>query len=206
MMHGGTNGLYDAHAPRDGWRLVQLAQLARDVEALAGRVRELLEGFDAKELVRAGGARLDSGERDALVNDVCALCDAAEQAGMIGGDLAPQDDAVDAPLEAIGEAAVEVLAEGSADVALIQLAASVVQRAEGFPALAEGIEADPVSHAGQWGDVTIDALLGAFRDAEDRVTAWVCASARVSADALWTSLDTDALARVTWAMRDVPAR
>jgi hypothetical protein len=206
MMPGGANGLDDVQAARDGWRLVQLARLARDVEGLARGIRQLLEPFDADELVAAGGARLDAGARGALVDEVCALRDAAEQAGMIGGDLAPEHDALDVPLEAVGEAAVEALTEGSADVALILLASSVVHRDAGFPALAEGIEVDPIGHIGQWGDVTIGALLGAFRGADARVTAWVCASARVSADATWTSLDMDALARVTWALRHVPAR
>lgn len=188
-------------ARREGWRLVQLAQLGRDVEVLARNMRELLEDFDGDELVAIGSATLDRDQRDALLNDVCALRDAADQVGMLGGELAPREDALTLSVEAVAEAAAETLSDGSGNIALVQLAARMLHREDGFTALAEGIEADPVAHASQWGDMTIGALLCAFRDADEQATAWVCASAGVSVDALWTALDVDALARLAWALR-----
>jgi hypothetical protein len=201
MTHGGTE---EERAARDGWRLVQIARLAIDVEALAHGLRELLAAFDPDELQAIDGAVLDPDRRDAVLNDACALRDVAEQVGMIGGDFAPHNDPLSVPLEALGEIAAEVLAEGSANASMIQLAARLVHRKEGFVALAEGLDTDPIGHASQWGDVTIGDVLGAFRDGSDSATSWICEAARVSAHTPWASLESDALILVTGALRNAP--
>lgn len=203
MTPGGTD---DASGARDGWRLVQLAQLAGDIEQLARNVRESLADFEPHELHGLDGAVLSPDRRDAALNDICALRDAAEQMGIIGGDFTPHDDALSVPLAAIGEAAAKVMAEGSANVAMIQLAARMLDCDDGYAALAEGIETDPSGHVGQWGEATISEVLGAFHDADEGRTAWICASARISPEALWTSLDAGVLAQIAWALRNAPRR
>jgi len=184
---------------------VQLAHLARSIEELAGRVGTRLAEFATDELHDAGSATLEPDACAAVLDDVCALRDAAEQAGMIGGDFTPHGRTLTVPLEALCAAAADALAAGSSDPSLIHLTVKLLDRDTGFAALAEGIDADPIGHVGQWGDMTVGGLLGEFRDADRRATAEVCSAAGVNAETLWTNLGVDALARVSWALHRAPS-
>ncbi|HZV75771.1 MAG TPA: hypothetical protein VFF79_18840 [Conexibacter sp.] len=204
-MHTTHEGAGEEREAQDGWRLVQLAQLVADLQSLGERLSGLLEDFTPDELHAAGTVELDSERRAAMVNEVCALRDAAEQIGWLGGDFAPRDHLLSVSLSAVARAAATMLSGGSANIAIVQLAARLLLREDGFPALAEGIEGDPRATAG-WGEATMADVLDGFRDGSGPATAWVCASARVRQDTRWTTLGADDLARLAWALRNAPAR
>jgi len=203
--HATKEGAGEDRDAQDGWRLVQLAQLVEDLQPLGARLRELLEDFTPEELHASETVELDPERRAALVNEVCGLRDAAEQIGWLGGDFAPRARVLSVSLSVVATAAATMLAEGSANAAIVQLAARLLLRADGFPALAEGIEADPRGTA-SWGEATIADVLDCFRDGGDPATAWVCGSARVRQDAHWATLGADGLARLAWALRNASAR
>lgn len=195
----------DGEEIEPGWRLVRIVQLVTDLRALGERLHALLEDFTPEELHAAGTAELDPARRAAMVNEVCALRDAAEEIGWLGGDFVPLDHPLHVELAAVADAAADLLASGSGNVAMVQLAARLLLRARGFPALARGLEEDAQA-AASWGETTIAEVLESFRDGSEDATAWVCASACLDRDKTWATLEAAELARLAWALRNAPAR
>jgi len=183
------------------WRLVQLARLAEAVGERAQDVRAHLDGFGPDELHAEGGAVLDAERLHAVLDDVCALRDAAEQLGMIGGSFAPRDRALNADVDAVATAAACMLMEGGSDLWMVELAVRLLDRTRGFPALADAIEIDPLGVVAGWGETTVGGLLDAFHGDDAGRTADVCSAAAVNSDARWSNLGPDALRRVCSALR-----
>jgi hypothetical protein len=199
MTPGSTSsGPDDARA---AWNLAQLARLAEAVGELGQGVREKLDGFAPDELHEEGGATLDAERWDAVLDDVCALRDTAEQVGMIGGSFTPRGRRLDADVEEIANAAASALMEGGSELWMVELAVRLLDRERGFPALADAIEIDPLGCVAGWGETTVDALLGSFHGGDAGRTAYVCGTAGVSSDARWSSLGFDALRRICKALR-----
>jgi len=191
----------EAEDARAAWRLVQLARLAGAVEELAQDVRARLDGFVPGEIHAQGVGALDADRLHAVLDDVCALRDAAEQLGMIGGSFAPRDHELNADADAIADAAAGTLMEGGSDLWMVELAVGLLDRTQGFPALADAIEIDPLGAVTGWGETTVGELLGAFRGDDAGRSAYVCAAAGVSSEARWSNLGADTLARVCAALR-----
>jgi hypothetical protein len=84
---------------------------------------------------------------------------------------------------------------------MVELAVGLLDRDQGFPALADAIEIDPLGAVAGWGETTVGELLGAFRGDDAGRSAYVCAAAGVSSEARWSNLGADALARVCAALR-----
>lgn len=188
---------------RDAWSLAQVAQLTLAISMLAQSVRDGLEDFSPGELDAQGGVELPADRLHAVLDDVCALQDVAEQAGMLGGSLTPRDGELSVELGALAEAAEGALIEGGADIWMVGLAVRLMDRRQGYPALAEAIEVDPLGIVAGWRDTTVGYLLDSFRGGRaGRSSWWVCQAADVRAEDQWTSLDADALARVCAALRE----
>lgn len=197
------NGPDDAHT---AWKLAQLARLAEVVGELGQGLREQLDGFGAQELHAQGRAALDADRLHAVLDDVCALRDTAEQVGMIGGSFTPHDRALDADVEEIADAAAGALMEGGSDLWMVEMAVRLLDRPRGFPALADAIEIDPLGCVAGWGDTTVGDLLDTFHGDDARRTADVCEAAGVSSDARWSSLGWDVLLGICGALRVAAAQ
>jgi hypothetical protein len=199
MTPGGTSsGADDAHA---AWSLVQLARLAEAVGELGQGVCDRLEGFIPEELHAEGSAKLSADRWHAVLDDVCALRDTAEQLGMIGGSFTPRERELNADVEEIAEAAAGALMEGRSEVWMVELAVRLLDRKHGFPAVADAIEIDPIGAVASWGETTVGGLLGAFHGPDAGRIAAVCAAAGVTPDARWSNLGWDALLGVCAALR-----
>ncbi|MBS1870539.1 MAG: hypothetical protein JSS99_12845 [Actinobacteria bacterium] len=164
-------------------------------------MREQLEGFAPDELHGEGGAKLEADRWDAVLDDVCALRDTAEQVGMIGGSFTPRGRGLDADVEEIADAAACALREGGSELLMVELAVRLLDRERGFPALADAIEIDPLGCVAGWGETTIAELLDTFHGDDAGRTAYVCTMAGIGPDARWSSLGFDALRRICKALR-----
>jgi hypothetical protein len=204
MTSGSTSsGADDAHV---AWSLVQLARLAEAVGEMGQGVRAQLDGFVPEELHAEGSAALGVDRWHAVLDDVCALRDTAEQVGMIGGSFAPRDRALSADVEEIADAAAGALMEGGSELWTVELAVRLLDRERGFPALADAIEIDPLGCVAGWGETTVGGLLDEFHGDDSGRTAAVCAAAGVSSDARWSSLGWGALVRLCAALRVAAAQ
>jgi len=198
-----SSGPDDARA---AWNLAQLARLAEAVGELGYGVGEQLAGFVPDELHEEGGATLDADRWEAVLDDVCALRDTAEQLGLIGGSFTPRGRGLDADVEDIADAAAGALMECGSELWMVELAARLLDRERGFPALAYAIEIDPLGCVAGWGETTIAGLLDTFHGDDAGRMAYVCATVGVSPDARWSSLGFDALRRICEALRAAAAQ
>lgn len=204
MTREGSNN--EAGDAGEAWRLAQLGRLAEAVGELGQGVREQLDAFVPEEVHATGGAALDADRLHAVRDDVCALRDTAEQVGMLGSSLAPRDRPLQADLEELAAAAAGALIEGISDLWMVELTVRMLDRTQGFPALAEAIELDPLGCVAGWEDTTVGGLLDSFRGDGAGSTAAVCAQAGVSSDARWSSLGAEELHGVCAALRDAATR
>jgi hypothetical protein len=150
---------------RAGWTLVQLSELVRRAEELlldgitlvgphahAGMASDATIELREAELRRVGQALAEGVE-------------IADQLELLAARL--PGGAIAAGWEAVRDAAATDLAGGIVDPRRVVLAARVLDVAHGWPALAASLaEGDAVS---AWDSLTVDELLGRFRDADPRV-------------------------------------
>lgn len=191
--HGGVGAEQESGAR--AWELIELAAHFYDVRELERQMDELLGDASPEEWEEIA-------EQDpALVGKVRALADTLHPRAWLRRDAVLNEASLGVPLVELERAAADALAIGSRDVVLVQLAARLLRRTDGFPALATGIKADSRA-VSRWGWVTIADVLTCFRDGGEQVSpASICALARVGPEACWSRLSARDLARVTWALR-----
>jgi hypothetical protein len=159
----------DDETGRAGWTLVQLSELVRRAEEL------LLDGITlAGPHAHAGMAsdatiELGAGELRRVARALAEGVEIAEQLELLAARL--PGGAIAAGWEGVRDAAAADLAGGIVDPRRVVLAARVLDVAHGWPALAASLaEGDAVS---AWDRLTVDELLGRFRDADPRAVAQV---------------------------------
>jgi hypothetical protein len=160
-------------AGRAGWTLVQISELVRRAEQL------LLDGITIvgphAHAGMAANATIDLGE--AQVRRVATVLsegvEIAEQLELLAARL--PDTTIADGWEAVRDAAATDLASGIVDPRRALVAARVLDVSHGWPALAASLaEGDAVS---AWDRLTVEELLGRFRDADRRVVSQVVAEA-----------------------------
>lgn len=190
----------DAHGRTDdrarSWELVNIAATVYDLAELDRRLAQVL-GDGRPEEIEAAVQRDPS-----LMPQVNALANELHPRAWLRASDAPDLDALDLPGADVVRAAADGLAEGSQDVVLVQLAARLLSRVEGFPALAIGLKSNPTAVA-RWGDVTVADLLRCFQDRGGArpSPATIYAAANVGPMMRWAALSPRELSRVAWALR-----
>jgi hypothetical protein len=166
-------------AGRAGWTLVQLSELVRRAEQL------LLDGIALvgpnAHAAMAPGATIELGPAE-LERVVAALAEGgeiAEQLELLAARL--PGDAIVASYDAVRAAAAADVANGIVDPRRLLLAARVLDVAHGWPALAGALTAGDVVSA--WDGLTVEQLLGRFRDADPQLVARVASDAGVEPEA-----------------------
>jgi hypothetical protein len=163
----------DDGAGRAGWTLVQVSELVRRAEELlldgitlvgphahAGMPPDATIALDEAAVRRVGRALAEGLE----IAEQLELLAVRLPGGTIAADWA-----------AVRDAAAADLANGIVDPRRVLLAARVLDVSHGWRALAASLaEGDAVS---AWDRLTVDELLGRFRDADPRVVAQVVAAA-----------------------------
>jgi hypothetical protein len=176
---------------QDSWRLFQIASLLRHAERLhlpiLATLRPLGPGLSDHASVRLSPAELEEIEATAA-----AIADLADQLDGLAERLSVR------PLEitrakAKGPAAAE-LAWGIFDRSKALLAAQLLDRLEGWSALASSLRSTDAHNA--WGNVTVAQMLGCFRGVDPRFLATALSEADVPAEAIFAECDRDAVARL----------
>jgi hypothetical protein len=180
-----------------GWTLVQLSELVRRAEEL------LLDGITLLGPQAHAGMSADATIELAplaLQRVAAALSEGveiAEQLELLAARL--PTDALQAPYDAVRDAAAADVASGIVDPQRLLLAARVLDVPHGWPALAASLTAGDV--VSTWGGLTVEALLGRFRGADPRVVAEVVATAGLESGARFADCPAERLAALAEGLR-----
>ena len=145
------------------------------------------------------GATIALGEAELrrVVQTLGEGAEIAEQLELLAARL--PEGPIAAGWEAVRDAAAADLAAGIVDPRRALLAARVLDVAHGWPALAASLaEGDAVS---AWDRLTVDELLGRFRDADPRVVARVVEEAGLDAGTPFAACPSERLAALAAGLR-----
>lgn len=179
-------------AADSGWRLLQLAELLRQVEIHQDRMLTILRRLDSS--VGLGFLlRLERTHVEELRGRVDKLTDLAEQAAALIDGV--PFDAVEIGFEELAASAERELAGGDAlDVRRVLLAAKVLRFETGWPALADGLRTSEV-HA-SWVGATVSDVLSAFRGTTPQLVRRVATAAGLAPGAEIADCGPEAIVRL----------
>jgi hypothetical protein len=160
---------------RHGWRLVQIADLLRRSHALHLDALERIERLGDAAGLPADLERLSD-----------AIADLVGQLQVLARGL--PDERVEVGLDDVQAGAAIDLAAGIYDEARALLAARVLDAGDGWPALAEALRSTDAHW--DWETVTVERLLGSFRDVGAGEVAAALAAAGIDAPLPFASCTT----------------
>jgi hypothetical protein len=164
-----------ADAGSVGWTLIQVSELVRRAEEL------LLDGITLVGPHAHAGIGADAtieltpAELRRVAASLTEGVEIAEQLELLAARL--PEERVEASYAAVRDAVAADLARGIVDPRRVVLAARILDVAHGWPALAASLAAGDVVSA--WDGLTVELLLGRFRDADPGIVALVAAEAGV---------------------------
>lgn len=158
-----------------GWTLVQLSELVRRAEELLLDGITLVgphahAGMPADATIELGAAELRR-----VATAVAEGVELAEQLDLCVARL--PGAVLRAPYDAVRDAAAADLARGIGDARRVLLAARMLDLSRGWKALAACLTAGDVVSA--WDGLTVETLLGRFRDADPQLVAQVAEEAGI---------------------------
>lgn len=160
-----------------GWRVLRLVELLRALELHQDRALRILYRFDAAMPV-SFAFTLDAGPVARLHREGAEIVQLVEQIETLLAAL-PEEDAVTVTYDDARASADRVLRAGDAlDPAAVLLAAQLLDRATGLPALAEGLRRSETYAS--WGETTVGRLLGAFRGVSPQLVRRIATAARMA--------------------------
>jgi len=161
----------------EGWKLVRLAELLRAVEHHQDRALRILYRLDPRMrssfAVTLRAAQVEDLHREGaeivqLVKQIDALVDAL-----------PDAEPVAVVYEDVVASAERLLRDGGTlDAAAVLLAAQLLDRLTGLPALAEGLRSSGAYTS--WSRTTVGGLLGAFRGVSPQLARRIATAARMA--------------------------
>lgn len=160
-----------------GWRVVQLAELLRALERHQDHTLRILHRFDPA--MRPSFARtLKAGQVVRLHREGIEIAQLAEQIETLLAAL-PDEDPIPVSYEDVSVSAEQLLRRSAIlDARAVLLAAQLLDRASGLPALAEGLRSSGAYTA--WGDTTVGGLLGAFRGVTPQLVRRIATAVRMA--------------------------
>lgn len=160
-----------------GWRVLRLVELLRALERHQDRVLRILYRFDPA-MPASFAFTLEAGRIARLHCEGAEIVQLAEQVEMLLAAL-PEEDAVTVAYDDVRVSAERLLRDGDTlDPAAVLLAAQLLDRSAGLPALAEGLRGSGAYAS--WGATTIGRLLGAFRGVSPQLVRRIATAARMA--------------------------
>jgi hypothetical protein len=182
-----------AHAWRQAWQLVQIAELLRRSHRMHERALTVLDRAEV-DAELAADELLTLHERVATELELCgeAIAELAVQIQLLTSDLPA--GALEISFDDLAREAGDDLASGIFDEHRALLAARVLPVIVGWPALAESLRASD-AHRG-WEQTTVEQLVGGFRDADPAVVRELLREAGVAPDLRFAACSPDQLERI----------
>ena len=160
-----------------GWQLLRLAELLRALESHQDRALRILYRFDPS-MRPAFAATLRGGQVDRLHREGIEIAQLAEQIDALL-DALPEEEPIPVTYDDVRASAERLLRDSDTlDAAAILLAAQLLDRAAGLPALADGLRASGVYTS--WDTTTVGNLLGAFRGVSPQLVRRIATAARMA--------------------------
>ena len=160
-----------------GWRVLRLAELLRTLERHQDRALRTLYRFDPG-MPALFAFTLEAGPIARLHREGAEIVQLVEQIETLLAAL-PDENAVAVTYDDAREAAERLLRVGDTlDPAAVLLAAQLLDRTTGLPALAEGLRSSGAYAS--WGATTVGNLLGAFRGVSPQLVRRIATAARMA--------------------------
>lgn len=160
-----------------GWQLLRLAELLRALERHRDRALRILYRLDPS-MRPAFAVTLRGGQVHRLHREGVEIAQLAEQIDALLGAL-PEEEPIPVAFDDVRASAERLLRDSDTlDAAAILLAAQLLDRAAGLPALAQGLRAGGVYTS--WGTTTVGELLGAFRGVSPQLVRRIATAARMA--------------------------
>jgi hypothetical protein len=175
-----------------GWRLLQLAELLRQLESHQDRLLTILRRLEPS--VDPGfSMKLKRAHVEELHRGIDGLTDLVEQAAALIDGVA--FDALEIGFDELADRARPELARGDAlDARRVVLSARLLRFEIGWPALAEGLRTSEVHMS--WQGTTVSDVLSAFRGATPQLVRRVATAAGLAPGAELANCSADAIARL----------
>lgn len=159
------------------WRVLRLFELLRALERHQDRALRILYRFDPG-MPASFAFTLEAGPIARLHREGAEIVQLAEQIETLLTAL-PEEDAVTVTYDDARASAERLLRDGDMlDPAAVLLAAQLLDRATGLPALAEGLRGSGAYAS--WGATTVGRLLGAFRGVSPQLVRRIATAARMA--------------------------
>jgi hypothetical protein len=160
-----------------GWRLVRLAELLRALERHQDRALRTLYRLDPS-MRPAFAVTLRAGQVDRFHREGIEIAQLVEQIDALL-DALPEEESISVTYDDVRASAERLLRDSDTlDAGAVLLAAQMLDRAAGLPALAEGLRASGAYTS--WGTTTIGELLGAFRGVSPQLVRRIATAARMA--------------------------
>jgi hypothetical protein len=184
-------------AGRAGWTIVQISELVRRAEELLLDGITLVGPHAHAGMPSDATIELDADELRRVVASLLEGVEIAEQLELLAARL--PNGGMGASYDAVGGAVAADLANGIVDPRRVLLAARLLDVPQGWEALAASLAAGDVVSA--WGTLTVEALLGRFRDADPHVVAQVVEEAGLERSTRFAACPAEQLAALAAGLR-----
>ncbi len=182
---------------RAGWTLVQISELVRRTEELLLDGIALVGPHAHAAMAPAATIELHADELRRVASSLLEGVEIAEQLELLAARL--PDRAVAASYDAVSDAAAADLASGIVEPRRVLLAARLLDVPQGWAALAASLTAGDVVSA--WGALTVEELLGRFRNADSRLVAQVVEEAGMAPGTRFAACASEQLAALAAGLR-----
>lgn len=161
----------------EGWRLVRVAELLRTLERHQGRTLRILNRLDPR-MPPSFAATLRAAQVEHLHRERFEIVRLAEQIDALMG-VPSGEEPVAISYQDVRASAERVLRAGDTlDAAAVLLAAKLLDRSTGLPALAEGLRSGDTYAS--WSGTTVGGLVGAFRGVSPQLARRIVTAARMA--------------------------
>ena len=184
-------------AGRAGWTLVQISELVRRAEELMLDGIALVGPHAHAAMAPSATIELNADELRRVAGSLLEGVEIAEQLELFAARL--PDGGIAASYDAVRGAAAGDLASGIVEPRRVLLAARLLDVSHGWEALAASLAAGDVVSA--WGALTVEELLGRFRNAEPRRIAQVVEEAGMQPGARFAACPPEHLAALAAGLR-----